>query len=205
MRVQTRLLPVELSLLLLACGGTPPPASPADAANPPATIAPATPDTPVAPAAATPGAAAATPPATPAKEDDGWSGEKEAKAGDKAPSAAPGSGPSPKPGAGADKVPETRTIEVISKIVQDNRKSVRECYDKARKDLPTLQGDMTIHFVLDPEGAVKVAELNQEKSTLKSPAVVDCAVKIIKGLKFPKSSRAMETTTNYPFHFTPGG
>jgi hypothetical protein len=82
---------------------------------------------------------------------------------------------------------------------------VRECYDKARKDLPSLQGDMIIHFVLDPEGKVKLAELNQERSTLKAPPVVDCALKVIKSISFPPSSRGMESTVNYPFNFTPGG
>ena len=198
MRALTRsLLPLSLPLFIAACGGAPPSASPADAASALA----------AAPAGGGATAATATAPASgAAKEDEGWAGEKEAKADAKAtPAPAPGSGPEPKPTAASDKAPETRTLEVITKVVQENRKAVRECYDKARKDLPTLQGDMTIHFVLDPEGNVKVADLNQEKSTLKSPAVVDCAIKVLKAIKFPKSSRVMETTTNYPFHFTPGG
>src|SRR5262245_32645979 len=44
---------------------------------------------------------------------------------------------------------ETRTTEVIAKIVKENRKEVRTCYDKARKSLPDLKGTVTIHFVLD--------------------------------------------------------
>jgi hypothetical protein len=104
---------------------------------------------------------------------------------------------------GDPKAPETRTMDVIRKLVMDNRKAARKCYEDARKDLKDLKGDVTIHFVLDPEGNVKTAELNQERSTLKSPAVVDCVIGVIKGIKFPKSSRAMETSTNYPFNFTP--
>jgi hypothetical protein len=84
--------------------------------------------------------------------------------------------------------------------VKENRKPVRECFDKAKKDLPDLKGDMVIHFVVDPEGKVKKADLNQERSTLKSPAVVDCAIKVIQGIKFPASSRGMDTTVNYPFN-----
>ena len=57
--------------------------------------------------------------------------------------------------------------------------------------------------VLDPEGKVKKIELNQQASTLKAPAVVDCAIKTIQGLKFPASSRGMETTVNYPYNFNP--
>jgi outer membrane biosynthesis protein TonB len=100
---------------------------------------------------------------------------------------------------GGDK--ETRTTEVIQKLVQDNRKPIRACYDKAVKDLPDLAGTMTIHFVLDPEGKVKTAELNVERSEIKAPELVKCAIAELKKIKFPPSSRGMESTINYPFSF----
>jgi len=100
---------------------------------------------------------------------------------------------------------ETRTTEVIQKIVLDNRKPVRECYDKARKDLPDLKGKMTIKFVLDPDGKVKTAELSMNESDIKSPLVVNCAIDVLKKIKFPPSSRGMDTTVNYPFDFKPQG
>ena len=98
---------------------------------------------------------------------------------------------------------ETRTTEVIQKLVQDNRKPVRECYEKALKQIPDLKGTMTIRFVLDPEGKVKEAVLNVEKSEVKSPDVVKCSVEVIKKIKFPASARGMESTINYPFTFNP--
>jgi hypothetical protein len=105
--------------------------------------------------------------------------------------------------AATNKRPETRTMEVIRKLVMDNRKAARKCYENARLSSKDLQGNVVIHFVLDPEGKVKSADLNPERSTLKDPAVVDCVIGVIKGISFPKSSRAMETTANYPFNFTP--
>jgi hypothetical protein len=161
---------------LAACGGatTDPAKTPTEAApsEPPATAAPSEP--------------AQAPPASDSKaaDDGAWAGESEAKA------AAPAAGGKT----------ETRTMEVIAQIVKDNRKPVRECFEKAKKDLPDLKGDMVIHFVVDPEGKVKKADLNQERSTLKSPAVVDCAIKVVSGIKFPPSSRGMDTTVNYPFN-----
>jgi hypothetical protein len=174
---------VLLAFALAACGGSEPPAeSPATAPEP---------------AADTPSASSAAAAAPAGKGDDGWEGEKEATAtnaaGDKGSTNAPPD----------TKKEETRTAEVIAKVVKDNRQAVRDCYDKAQKDLPTLKGDMVINFTLDPEGKVKKAELNQQASTLKSPAVVDCAIKVIKGLNFPPSSRGMETVANYPFNFNP--
>jgi hypothetical protein len=179
-----RSLPALVALVLVGCGGSEP------AAESPASLTPA---------AATP---APEPDSGAAKADEGgWEGEAEAKttsAGAAAPSSEGG-----KPAPPDTKGEETRTVDVIAKIVKDHRQPVRDCYDKAQKELPSLKGDMVIFFVLDPEGKVKKIELNQQASTLKSPAVVDCAIKVIKGLSFPPSSRGMETTVNYPYNFNP--
>ncbi len=174
------------SLFVFGCGGS----APAPAAPQPAEATPASTETP--------------PPAPSAAADkpggDGWEGEGEAKGASAA--AAPEAKPGPAP---AGSKTETRTIEVIQKLVKDHRQPVRDCYEKARKDIPSLQGDMMIHFVLDPDGKVKSIELNQERSTLKNPDVVNCAISTIKGLAFPPSSRGMESVVNYPYNFMPGG
>ena len=162
---------VAVPLFAWACGEPPPPATADNAA--PAADAPA----PAADAAGDKPAGGG---------DEAWSGEAEAK--------------SEKVPPGKEGVTETRTMEVIAKMVKDNRQPVRDCMDKAKKELPDLKGDMVIHFVVDPEGKVKKAELNQERSTLKAPAVVECAIKTIKGINFPPSSRGMDTTVNYPYN-----
>lgn len=130
---------------------------------------------------------APTPSDQPADEGEAWAGEAEAK--------------SEKPTGGEAKAADTRTMEVIAQVVKDNRQPVRDCVDKAKKELPDLKGDMVIHFVIDPDGKVKKAELNQERSNLKAPSVVECAINVIKGIKFPPSSRGMDTTVNYPYNF----
>jgi hypothetical protein len=179
-----------LAALATACGSaTPAPTAAAGDSKPAAT------DT------AAPDAAGSSKAATP--DDEGWVGEKSAKSEDGAAhpaSAASDVEPSP---ANGKAVAETRTMDVIRKLVMDNRKAARKCYDDARKDQKDLQGDVVVHFVLDPEGKVKLAELNQERSTLKAPVVTDCVLGVIRSIHFPKSSRAMETSTNYPFNFTP--
>jgi len=169
-----------LVFVVIGCGGAAaePAKTPAESegsASPAPDTAPASADAP--PASADSKAAAA--------DDGAWAGESEAKA-------------AKAPDAGGKQ--ETRTMEVIASVVKENRKPVRECFEKAKKDLPDLKGDMVIHFVVDPEGKVKKAELNQERSTLKAPPVVDCAVKVVLGIKFPPSSRGMDTTVNYPFN-----
>ncbi len=173
-----------------ACGGSPPPAAAAPEA-------PATPE-----AAPSDSAPAPTAASKPGADDESWAGEKTGKtdSGDKS---ADSASDKAAPASADSKGPETRTMDVIRKLVMDNRKPARKCYEDARRDLKDLQGNVVIHFVLDPEGKVKLAELNQERSTLKSPAVVNCVIGVIKAIQFPKSSRAMETSANYPFNFTP--
>jgi hypothetical protein len=170
-------------IFVFGCGGSEPtaesPASPEPTGDAPSGEPAATPATPAAGKA----------------DEGGWEGEADAK---KASGDATG-----KPAPPDTKKEETRTTEVIAKIIKEQRQPVRDCYDKAQKDLPSLKGDMVIFFILDPEGKVKKIELNQQASTLKAPAVVDCAIKVIQSLNFPPSSRGMETTVNYPYNFNP--
>ena len=179
------LVPALGSILAFAfaCGPEAPAESPAAEAPAPSA------------AEATPAAATAEP-AAGAGAEENWEGEAEAKTA--------GDGPKGSDSAGnptTDGKVETRTMIEIQRLVQENRKPVRDCFDKAKKDLPELHGDMVIHFVLDAEGKVKKAELNQERSTMKSPPVVECAINTLKGIKFPPSSRGMDTTVNYPYNF----
>ncbi|HVW24032.1 MAG TPA: AgmX/PglI C-terminal domain-containing protein [Polyangiaceae bacterium] len=99
--------------------------------------------------------------------------------------------------------PDTRTMEVIAATVKEHRKDARACYEKGAKQVPGLKGDLVVHFVLTPSGKVKSAELNKDRSTITEPSVVSCVVDVISGIEFPKSSRGMETSVNYPFNFTP--
>ena len=146
-------------------------------------------------------------PAAAAADDAAWDGEEEAMgaAGSQDPSSAAdtesaGAGTASKT---AGKGEESRTTQVIAGIVKNNRKAFRECYEKGKKESPDLQGTLTLHFVLDPAGKVKLAEPNAERSDIKSPVVVDCAIGVLKAMSFPPSSRGMESTVNYPFDFKP--
>jgi outer membrane biosynthesis protein TonB len=165
---------------LVGCGGgasAPPAASPAPETTPSSEPTPAA---PADEAAAAPASSSANAPA----------GSADAPAGD-----APDS-----EGAGGT---ETRTSEIIAETVKAHRKEARECYQKQLSQLPDLKGDLVVHFTLRPNGTVKMAELNRERSTITAPVVVNCVLDVVRAIKFPRSSRGMETTVNYPFNFNP--
>ena len=159
------------------------------------------------------GAQGAPPPETPAAP------AAEATKPDDAPTEAaksegakPSDGAPAPEGAGSDSSPDSaatngdpdkRTMELIAATVKEHRKDARACYEKGAKDVPGLKGDLVVHFVLTPRGKVKSAELNRERSTITEASVVKCVIDVVSAIDFPKSSRGMETSVNYPFNFTP--
>lgn len=98
---------------------------------------------------------------------------------------------------------DSRTTESIAAVVKTHRKEARDCYEKALKQTPGLKGDVVIHFTLKPSGEVKQAELNEERSTIRQSMVSTCVIDVIRKIAFPKSSKGLETTVNYPFNFNP--
>jgi TonB family protein len=85
-----------------------------------------------------------------------------------------------------------------------NRDKVRACYDAALKNNPGIAGDLVVSFVINPDGSVKSAEVNWSESELHVPELDACAIDVLRTLKFPPSSRGLESKVNYPFNFKPG-
>jgi hypothetical protein len=98
---------------------------------------------------------------------------------------------------------ETRTPAVIRAVVNRDRGKIRRCFDALSSQEKGNGGMLTIAFKLTPKGDVQSANLNAERSTLKQPKLVTCAVAAFKTLKFPASSRGFESNGNYPFNFKP--
>ena len=108
------------------------------------------------------------------------------------------------PAAQAAAAPEdTRTRSVIQAVMADNRAKVRACYDAALAENPGIHGALVVSFVIDPRGNVKQAEVNWSQSDIHVPELDTCAVDSIRAIKFPPSSRGLESSVNYPFNFNP--
>lgn len=108
----------------------------------------------------------------------------------------------PKAGPGHSQEPG-RKREDIQTIVMARRDEARACYDKGLKDHPGIEGDLTIKFVIDPQGAVSDASVDSSKSSINEPTVGACIVDVIKKIKFAPSKGGFETRANYPFNFHP--
>jgi outer membrane biosynthesis protein TonB len=115
-------------------------------------------------------------------------------------------------GGGADESPEgapstvdadtQARLDAIQALIRDRRDPVRACFRKLKEQIPDIRGTMTIRFVLDPAGKIQEGpELAVERSTLRNPELVQCAVEQIRQIEFPPHPKGMETTVNYPYGF----
>jgi TonB family protein len=92
---------------------------------------------------------------------------------------------------------------VIASVVVQNRQKIRACYELERAKDPNVAGSLTLHFTLDPKGAVSQANVVSERSSLKQATLHQCALDALRTISFPPSSRGFESQVNYPFDFKP--
>jgi TonB family protein len=98
---------------------------------------------------------------------------------------------------------DTRGKAEIQQVMAGSRDKVRACYDAALPQNPGAKGNLVIDFTIDPHGEVKQAEVNWSASELHIPELDTCAVDAVRSIKFPASSRGLESKVSYPFNFNP--
>jgi len=92
--------------------------------------------------------------------------------------------------------------EVIQRIVRQNFGRFRLCYENGLRSSPSLQGRVSVAFVIGRDGAV--SSVQNAGSDLPDSAVVSCVVRSFYGLAFPQPDGGIVTVT-YPIMLTPGG
>lgn len=101
----------------------------------------------------------------------------------------------------APPVDDSRTTESVNKIFKENRKSFKKCYEDVRKDKPELKGNIVLKVVLDGDGQVKKAYVEEGESSIHEQKINDCMLKLAKSLTYPKSSKGLEKDFEYDFGF----
>jgi Ca-activated chloride channel family protein len=92
--------------------------------------------------------------------------------------------------------------EVIQRIVRQNYGRFRVCYQNAAASNPTLQGRVTVKFVIDRNGGITTA--SDGGSDLPDRGVIDCVVRSFTNLAFPQPEGGI-VTVSYPLQFAPSG
>jgi len=92
--------------------------------------------------------------------------------------------------------------EVIQRIVRQNYGRFRLCYENGLRGNPSLQGRVSVRFVIGRDGSV--SNVSNSGSDMPDQAVTQCVVRSYYGLSFPEPENGIVTVV-YPIVFTPGG
>lgn len=91
--------------------------------------------------------------------------------------------------------------ETIQRVVRQNHGRFRVCYERALNANPSLEGRVSVRFVIGRDGAV--SSVANAGSSLASGEAVSCVLRAFYGLSFPKPEGGLVTVT-YPLSFSPG-
>jgi TonB family protein len=92
--------------------------------------------------------------------------------------------------------------EIIARVIRENRRQIRDCYQREYQRDQTIAGRIVVRFVIDSNG--RVADVRIHETDMNNSAVEDCIVRRFGRLNFPAPSTPGLVRVNYPFVFTPG-
>lgn len=116
------------------------------------------------------------------------------------PSAAGGT---PRIRAGDSDVRGSLSRGVIRNVIRRHLGEVRFCYERELARAPTLEGRITVSFVISASGAVQSAAIST--TTMNEPRVEECVVEAVRRWVFPAPDGGGVVGVNYPFVFDTGG
>jgi len=90
---------------------------------------------------------------------------------------------------------------VIDTVVKQDLTKIKHCYERALENHDDLSGKIVIHFTIEPNGTVSLAEINS--STMDHPDTELCVAAVVKNMKFPSPANEGRVLVNYPFIFKP--
>ena len=91
--------------------------------------------------------------------------------------------------------------EVVQRVVRQHFARLRSCYESAARTNPSLEGRVSVHFVIGAKG--RVESVGDGGSDLPDKGVVDCALAEFRTFSFPAPQGGTVDVT-YPIVFGPG-
>ncbi|APR83460.1 Hypothetical protein A7982_08809 [Minicystis rosea] len=92
-------------------------------------------------------------------------------------------------------------MEIVRRIVRQSYGRYRLCYERGLQNNPKLGGDVSVKFVIEPNGSV--SGVSDGGSTMPDKAVVACLIAAYSGLSFPKPDAGGKVSVTSPMSFTP--
>ncbi len=106
-------------------------------------------------------------------------------------------------GASLIPIPEEATVDggldgsLIADVVRRNIGQIRFCYEQGLQLNASLSGRVSVNWVIDGSGRVKVA--NVKNTSLNNKTVEDCILRRLRTWKFPIPAGNQEVPVSYPF------
>lgn len=91
--------------------------------------------------------------------------------------------------------------DVIAQVVRSHTEAIRSCYEAALQNQPTLQGELTVYWIIGSDGAVTrqcVSEM-----TLTDPSVAACVLDQIATWHFPEPTGGGTVAVIFPYILRP--
>lgn len=90
---------------------------------------------------------------------------------------------------------------LIHQVMKTTGEALHACYLPRLAERPTLEGRVTVKFVIARDGTVSSATIKSIDDALRDEALAVCALNTIRGLKFPKPEGGGMVIVSYPFFF----
>jgi hypothetical protein len=94
--------------------------------------------------------------------------------------------------------------ETIQSVVRASFGKFRICYENGLRDCPNLSGRVAVDFVIQPDGTVSKARVNEKATDVPDSAIGRCVASKFRELRFPGFDGPPMRVT-YPISFSPGG
>ncbi|MGE3634877.1 MAG: AgmX/PglI C-terminal domain-containing protein, partial [Sandaracinaceae bacterium] len=86
--------------------------------------------------------------------------------------------------------------EAIQRVVRRNMNQVRFCYEQGLSTNPSLEGRVTVGWIISPTGAVSQSSVQQDTV---NPEVASCIANAVRRWSFPQPDGGGPVGVNYPF------
>lgn len=103
----------------------------------------------------------------------------------------------PPPRSGPVTVVGSMSRETIRRIVQRHISEVRFCYEQGLQQNPSLEGRITVNWIISPTGAVSSSRV--VNSTVSNGRVEQCIASSVQRWSFPQPDGGSPVGVNYPF------
>ncbi len=89
---------------------------------------------------------------------------------------------------------------VIRRVIRSHQSAIKYCYEKELTKDPSLQGKVTISFIIKADGMVGSASV--ANTTLNNKAVEGCVTRVVQRMAFPTPNGGGIVKVTYPFIFS---